>query len=250
MSATQIIECARFIQSYLIGLWFSLRTHASQIWQNPQPLLHSLELPGPSGPRLSVYQRHPGSINATPSHRGLNRKASNVTNTGTVTPERSQTPVPRVVTEFTTSRPQHPSASSQGRPVSPILNRRVSYAPTPAPPPHGHQQPGYTPLLESVDHAIKNTGNLPENMTTDDFTRAVAVATVSALRHQQSHAQSPARTRMSGLGGDAETEASHGGHEGPSWSRTTSAAVLLGCTALYAVIAGKALVKHVGYLIF
>ncbi|KXN88148.1 Low affinity vacuolar monovalent cation/H(+) antiporter [Leucoagaricus sp. SymC.cos] len=31
--------------SYLVGLWFSLRTHASQIWQNPQQLLHPSELP-------------------------------------------------------------------------------------------------------------------------------------------------------------------------------------------------------------
>jgi Ca2+:H+ antiporter len=107
-------------------------------------------------------------------------------------------------------------------------------------------------LLESVDHAIKNTGlspmQLPENMTTDDFTRAVAVATVSALRHQQSHAQSPARARISGLSGDAEADGAHGhgGHEGPSWSRTTSAAVLLSCTALYAIIAGKPTIKHAG----
>lgn len=229
--------------SYLIGLWFSLRTHASQIWQNPQQLLHSLELPGPSGPRLSVYQRNApaGSTNAAPSHRGLNRKPSNVANTGNETPSRSQTPVPRMVADATTPRPQQASGSSHGPPVSPSVNRRVSYAPTPAPPPHGHQQPGYIPLLDSVDHAIKNTGiapmQLPENMTTDDFTRAVAVATVSALRHQQSHAQTGIRTRASSLTGDVETEAGHGSHEGPSWSRTTSAAVLLGCTALYAIIA-------------
>jgi Ca2+:H+ antiporter len=88
---------------------------------------------------------------------------------------------------------------------------------------------------------------LPESMTTDDFTRAVAVATVSALRHQQNNAQSPARARISGLSGDTEPEGSHGGHEGPSWSRTTSAAVLLGCTALYAVIAGELVIEHINY---
>jgi Ca2+:H+ antiporter len=69
-------------------------------------------------------------------------------------------------------------------------------------------------------------------MTTDDFTRAVAVATVSALRHQQTLAHSPARVRTSG----AEHDVS-GGHDAPSWSRTTSASVLLACTFLYALIA-------------
>jgi Ca2+:H+ antiporter len=103
----------------------------------------------------------------------------------------------------------------------------VSYVPP--------QQPN---VLDSVAHAVKNTDlqkmQLPQSMTTDDFTRAVAVATVSALRHQQTHAQSPAIVRTSG----AEHEAS-GGHDAPSWSRTTSASVLLVCTFLYALIAGK-----------
>ena len=89
--------------------------------------------------------------------------------------------------------------------------------------------------MESVDHVVKHTdlGNIKmhEPMTTDDFTRAVAVATVSALRHQQTHGQA-GRLRNS-----AEQEG-HGGHDAPSWSRTTSASVLLACTALYAVIAG------------
>ena len=74
-------------------------------------------------------------------------------------------------------------------------------------------------------------------MTADDFTRAVAVATVSALRH---HTHVP-RVR-SGVIGEADAEESaggHGGHDGPSWSRVTSASVLLSCTALYAIIAGS-----------
>ena len=79
---------------------------------------------------------------------------------------------------------------------------------------------------------------LPQSMTTDDFTRAVAVATVSALRHQQTHDQSPARVRTSGPEHDAP-----GGHDAPSWSRTTSASVLLACTFLYALIAGKAAIE-------
>jgi len=87
------------------------------------------------------------------------------------------------------------------------------------------------PVLESVDHAVKGSGfqnlGIPEN--TEEFTRAVAVATVSALRHQQTHARSSGVTDQDHGG--------HGGHDAPSWSRTTSASVLLGCTALYAFIA-------------
>jgi Ca2+:H+ antiporter len=102
--------------------------------------------------------------------------------------------------------------------------------------------------MASVDEAVKSTGlqamPLPENMTTEDFTRAVAVATVSVLRQAnsgQSLGQSPARARVSGTSGADEHAGGHGGHEGPSWSRTMSASVLLVCTALYAIIAGKLL---------
>jgi Ca2+:H+ antiporter len=115
--------------------------------------------------------------------------------------------------------------------VSPSSYRKVSYS--------ASQQPSFTPVLESVNHVVKNTDlqqmQLPHSMTTDDFTRAVAVATVSALRHQQTHDQSPARVRISGADHEAP-----GGHDAPSWSRTTSASVLLACTFLYALIAGKA----------
>jgi Ca2+:H+ antiporter len=80
-------------------------------------------------------------------------------------------------------------------------------------------------------------GQMPANMTAADFTRAVAVATVSALRHQHAQSHSPARPRVSGVDAD-EHGGGHGGHDAPSWSRAFSATVLLGCTFLYAVIAG------------
>ncbi|KAJ8474154.1 hypothetical protein ONZ45_g16052 [Pleurotus djamor] len=211
--------------SYLIGLWFSLRTHATQIWQNPQPLMHAMDLPTHN--RLSIYQKLlPGHGDARPPL--LNHKSSTGTNLGSEVPSRSQTPVPREYAQASTSTVRSPGHS----PVA----RRVSYAP---PPPviTTSQQFGLNPVLETVGQTVKDTGlaptHLPENMTTEDFTRAVAVATVSALRHQQT-AQSPARLRSSMEEGAGDA---HGGHDAPSWSRTTSASVLLACTALYAIIA-------------
>ena len=88
------------------------------------------------------------------------------------------------------------------------------------------------PIMESVDHALKDTGLQPAQLPPDDFTRAVAVATVSALRHQQVQAR-----RVRG-GVEEEYHEGHAGHDGPSWSRAVSASVLLACTALYAAIAG------------
>jgi Ca2+:H+ antiporter len=97
------------------------------------------------------------------------------------------------------------------------------------------------PASESVDQVTKDNEvqnvQLPSNISPEDFTRAVTVATVNALRHQQTQFQTPGRVRISGVT-DCEGAAAHGGHDAPSWSRTTSASVLLACTALFALIAG------------
>lgn len=186
--------------------------------------MHSVELP--IHQRQSLYHRLvPSAGAANPTTPGsLHRKESHAHSLGRDAASLSQAPL---------SQP----SSSRG-PPSPVQPRRVSYAAAPSMPPPVH----FTPVMESVDQAVKNTTlqpmHLPEAMTTDDFTRAVAVATVSALRHQQAHAaQSPGRARVSG----AENESAsggQGGHDAPSWSRTTSASVLLACTLLYAIIAG------------
>ena len=179
--------------------------------------------------RISQYNKLATTAGATPQiPASLTRRDSNVNAKGSNEPSRTETPLPR---ESSTSTSVPPQAGRSSAPS----NRRLSYA-------SQQQQTSLRPVLESVDHAVKNTNlqniQLLESMTTDDFTRAVAVATVSALRHQQqAHSHSPGRVRSAaepentGAGG-------HGGHDAPSWSRTTSASVLLGCTALYAVIAG------------
>jgi Ca2+:H+ antiporter len=92
-----------------------------------------------------------------------------------------------------------------------------------------------------------------EGFTTEEFTRAVAVATVNALKsHENAMAREWKQARAvqplaEGAGpavATAEQSEGHGGHEGPSWSRTVSACVLLGCTILYAIIAGKSVNRH------
>ena len=183
--------------------------------------------------RVSIYQRLlPNTLNKIPS---IHRKPSTVNVLESLSNSRSQTPAPRLydnIPAVNISGPSH--TSGEITPTASQSGRRISYANPPV-----TNQATLTPLLESVDHAIKDTGiqplNLGPTLTPDDFTRAVAVATVSALRHQQ-QSHSPARVRPPT---DVEVAAGgHGGHEGPSWSRATSASVLLGCTALYAAIAG------------
>ena len=222
------------LQSYLVGLWFSLRTHASQIWQNPQQLLHPQE----SG-RMSLYQkivppsnfipgvskppsqRDGSTARPRPSFVGAGEDGANAGPTSVATAPQPDS-----------FAPADPSAATSSSVPSGL--QRVSYPNPPVSPTPG----SLVPILESVDHALKDTGLRPGQLPSDDFTRAVAVATVSALRHQQVQAR---RVRSGQLGGDDEDPAGHGGHDAPSWSRAVSASVLLACTALYAVIAGGCL---------
>jgi Ca2+:H+ antiporter len=217
--------------SYLIGLWFSLRTHASQIWQNPQQLLQPMELPVHAMNRpLSLYQR---MSSQGPVHR-IRHQSSYLQ--------------PSASEQHASAQPSSSSSSyPQNMPPSPTpgFQRRVSYAPTPnigggAGGGGGPVAAAYSPVLESVKSTAASLqahgANLPQSMSTDEFTRAVAVATVSALRHQQQHMAIPGQVRTSGA--DAASAAGgHGGHDAPEWSRMTSASVLLTCTALYAIIA-------------
>ncbi|CAE6477990.1 unnamed protein product [Rhizoctonia solani] len=209
--------------SYLIGLWFSLHTHATSIWQNPQQLMQPSELPLSTGSLRSGTTVRPGLL---PTHqRSLNRKISAATLTGILTGG--------------ASAPAY-GGNIGGPSNSPNQSKRIALAPPPQqlPPPalgQGQQLPHgtMTPVLESVQHTMNDHQQLqPTQFNQDDFTRAVAVATVSALRHQQAgHRRAVEST------GHEHADGGHGGHDAPSWSRGVSASVLLACTALYAIIA-------------
>ena len=178
---------------------------------------------------MSIYHK----LLNTPSGGVLGRKPSVSTTTGSVREVAPTAPARVIITtnQASTSAPpqqrhQPPAHITLPDPPSPTVSKHVSHL----------QQTGITPLVEQVEQIAKVVQPVfPRGITTDDFTRAVAVATVSALRHQSS----ASRLRSSGVGGEHDDGAGggHGGHDAPSWSRTVSASVLLSCTFLYAMIA-------------
>ncbi|SCV68122.1 BQ2448_243 [Microbotryum intermedium] len=205
------------VLSYLIGLWFSLRTHASQIWQNaqvkhepllPRPLTAAPGPHAPHGDRASLYKRLVPS-QLLPRHRSSTMGRAS----GSYTPLQESTPL------ITSTNPEL----------------------------------GVPPMV------------LPEGMSADELHRAfetvaatgVAIAAPSRVAHlpmasasagscggaqmhrsaSQVREASGANTNRGAVEHDAG--AAEGGHDAPNWSRLKSASVLLGCTILYAMIAGE-----------
>ncbi|KAK8865678.1 calcium/proton exchanger [Kwoniella newhampshirensis] len=258
--------------SYLIGLWFSLRTHAAQIWQNPQQLMKSEDAVAAIGaghPAVKAALAQRMTPQAVMQHvLPLHSQAQHLKSTTASPAQPSRSGSPKTSTFRMSGHPglRHAAtdiveATADGLGLAPDSARSTSG--------NFNLPAGYTPFLESVDRDVKSASShltpmrLPSTLTTEDFTRAIAVATVSALRHQGSivgggsHAGSAQKPRpipadassaavltgqhgtlnpAAATTGDDEEEEG-GGHDAPSWTRGVSAGVLLSCTLLYAIIA-------------
>ena len=249
-------------QSYLIGLWFSLRTHAAQIWQNPQQLMKADEQLAAAGVHPSVRQAVIARSNPTQLENHLNHILPLHKDKGSAPPSpiakhanlphvqaRPRQPPPVIDEEGEQEDAENeqgqaaPSGSSAAGGDGRKDKERREGEHGPRLTSQTYNLPvGYTPVLESVDQSLKQPAltpmRLPPSITTEEFTRAVAVATVSALRHQGSiigSQQGRKERHMAPIKEEAEEEG--GGHEAPSWTRGMSAGVLLACTLLYALIA-------------
>ncbi|KAJ9125134.1 hypothetical protein QFC22_000088 [Naganishia vaughanmartiniae] len=248
------------VLAYLIGLWFSLRTHASQIWQNPQQLMKLDEVPaGAMHPahRTTVYQRlTPQAVmqQLLPTVKPLDQTPASAP---AITRRNARSEVQPFRSPGRRSRqPSYAGRLDYGQPVSKpqrtaSLLSSVSQTPllnaTPRMSSQGAQQ--HRPNNNELSDLQLPPHIEGEAFNTEEFTRAVAVATVNALKSHENavarewrQAKAAALPPIDGIAPPAtaasgEQEGGHGGHEGPSWSRTVSTCVLLGCTVLYAIIA-------------
>jgi len=200
---------------------------------------------------LPLHYKRGESINRRPPGEDDRSKTSTM----------PKTAAPRLQTSesTTTGNQGHPTHITLPPQESPTANRRITYA---QPSASTSSLPvGYTPIIEATKNVF--TGSIPHPdaqaqskdgsdghdvsvpLTTDELSRAVVVAAVSALRHGVVPGSPTARRGAGGLM-DSQLMGSggggHGGHDAPSWSRTVSASVLLGCTLLYAIIAGELVV--------
>ncbi|KAJ1578039.1 hypothetical protein NDA11_006800 [Ustilago hordei] len=217
------------VLSYGVGLWFSLRTHASQIWQNPQP----------------VQQGHGIAVNqATLAHLPSAQRASIYKRL-----------VPAAVMQQLLPT-THPAGGDRAQGNSSAVSGAGSAPGTVKGPSSSHAR---QPTDATQEGGAPRPLHLPEHFSQEEYDRAVAL-TASAfhnvLQQQHQHEQAANTTErgahhhnsISAAGNhgkhvsmheDAAGEEAegHGGHDAPSWSRGTSLTVLLSCTVLYAIIA-------------
>lgn len=227
------ISAVLLFLSYIIGLWFTLRTHAAVIWAieaDEKKGVHMHE------PTMGDRTRNPGlqapvgsqdysknSIRESQMYKKILGKSlkqvglpSNAPTTessweqlGTAT--RSQS-FPHLV----------PPKSSSGK--------------------EGLPQAGSSEMTEENQRFVRHV--------TEVAATAAATAASNAVRHPKKHGPKPpslarhsSKTTMpeiteeSGLGPDPEHAAGNGGHDAPNWSKLKSSVILLSATLLYAIIA-------------
>ncbi len=234
--------------SYIIGLWFTLRTHAAVIWNNEidEKKAHVGEsqlLPParPAPPVHSRLQRQGTSIGSEPEVRNshlykkiLGQSLKQIGLSSRVEDGGSQ---------FSpNSRPAYSGLSNTGQPAAHLVPPKSANSE------HHHSHvhiPGFSEAEN--DNLVREVAELAATAATlaaHSTARSLRNASVGSQLHshgQNQHQHQPSGTRPVVIpGAEAEPgvgEAAGGGHDAPNWSRVKSSIILLGATVLYAMIA-------------
>lgn len=260
------------VLSYGIGLWFSLRTHASQIWQNPQPqpvLPTSATL---QHPQSGYPVPNSASNQIAPGQQFLSNLAQNPNLTQGQRMSMYKRIIPTSVLQQILPSNNPRASSGQSQTVRSNQSRTTIFSESARDESeHGHGNQAFVPPPLQ----------LPDTLSAEDYERAATAAVATAAANQQamqnnfnhgsirfadetaarvnrkasgqvhdhgsrqgSQAQSLAvghigqnDTQQPSIPQNEAASGGHGGHDAPSWTRGTSLFVLLSCTVLYAIIA-------------
>lgn len=240
--------------SYLLGLWFTLRTHAAVIWND-------IDEKKPGAPALNGI---PHGTVPTVSHHAVVRKpsASNIP-TGPLSAVKESPFYQRILGQSLkqigldtaatdgTLRPPQPEdgASSQASSTPHLVPPKEPKAKDPA-----NFIEGLS--AEQNEHLVRQVAEVAATAATvaarDAYRSPRLLQNLPAA--PSSTAQHSLKKTMSAPGtviGDGDVD--HGAHEGgghdaPNWSRLKSTVILLGATFLYAIIA-EILVKTVEFVL-
>lgn len=228
--------------SYVIGLWFTLRTHAAVIWNSEQDEKKHEE----QQPRATVANTHPaavrGGYTSLADSTGTDIRESHIykrtlgqtlkqvglqpgtttggTGNGTVTTP--HLPPPRTNSIGATVHIPGFSDAENSQLVHQIAEIATTAAAAAARDARGSlAAKGTTP---NTPHLVQGHSGAGGGSIGTTATRPPHIRTATFPEHEDP------------LGAHADA-GGHGGHDAPNWSRSKSAVILMGATVLYAIIA-------------
>jgi len=235
------ISAAFLFISYVVGSWFTLRTHAALIWQAP-PTPHPAPAHGPSS-------AHIAGSSAADASRGFARyqDASSLHGYDARTPAsvRESQLYKRILGQSLGSVGfrQDDSPAAQGTTLHRVPPRSAGDVLSPV-----QEVPDQTDTTPQPPVNIPGLSNEENARLVHGVAEMAAAAAAAAVQDVHRHTvrrtpalPKPPLTTMASVidedvpvGGEA---ADAGGHDAPNWSRTKSSIVLLAATILYAVVA-------------
>ncbi|KAI9844268.1 MAG: hypothetical protein M1837_005678 [Sclerophora amabilis] len=236
--------------SYIIGLWFTLRTHAAVIWEAEV-----------DEKKQHTAGHHEGGMNQSKhggSTTGVPNGAIKQQNTGNTGDAQMRASIrdSQLYKRILSQSLKQVGMTSRGGDASRVTTPSTApQSPHMVPPKHTAKDgPGadggasvHIPGLSEEDnqsliHEVAEMAATAATVAARDATRAPRKTSLSSQAPSHPSKPGPPKGASSVDGNDVpagvvETAAHGGGHDAPNWSRSKSAIILMGATLLYAVIA-------------
>ena len=239
--------------AYIIGLWFTLRTHAATIWNAEVEEKKAIPQPTQQNGSAVPYQMSASYTAPKPVGSGSSRDKADRSTANAI---RDTQLYKRILSQSLKSEglglrspeePRHgsisgPAASSQPSHLVPPRSADEEHAPSL--PDNSSQRSFKVAGLseEESDNLVRQVAEMAATaaaVAARDVTRETPRrASTFKQSEQRTPRHAPSATGLPDEGGlGLAAEGPGGGHDAPNWSRMKSTVILLGATFLYAVIA-------------
>ena len=234
--------------SYIIGLWFTLRTHAAVIWATEADEKKAQAQAAGAGASGTSFPDPRGS-NGAIGHATLTRQSTSGTvNVNPRSSIRDSQLYKRILGQSLKQAGIAPKGTEGSRVGSVSAPQTPYLVPPKSSGDDGQRAEGGTGVqiaglsAEENQTLVREVAEMAATAATvaaRDAVRAPRKTSVSANTSGYFHRPAPQRSGTFTEFNEeaAAAEALGGGHDAPNWSRTKSSVILLGATILYAVIA-------------
>jgi Ca2+:H+ antiporter len=226
------VAAALLFLSYIIGLWFTLRTHAAVIWNNEPDEKKTQEAQTITPVRLQRQTTNEAARNTDIRDSQLYKRilGQSLKHAGIAQREEVSRDNPTYALPGSNSSTQAPQTPH-------LVPPKSSGAESPIP---EFRIPGLSEAQNSsLVREVAEIAATAATIAARDATKAPRKASAAGNIHQSSHKTATLRTGV--VAEDepaAESQiASGGGHDAPNWGRMKSSVILCGATVLYALIA-------------